>query len=107
MMQHGTYDAYWKARNLLPHFKDIRPAMLTVGGWFDAEDFYGPLHIFKTIEQGKSRPRANYLVVGPWPHGGWAGGDRQLVRRHSVRQRDRRHLPRRDRVPVLQPLSER
>ncbi len=75
MMQHGTYDAYWKARNLLPHFKDVRPAMLLVGGWFDAEDFYGPLHIFKTIEKA-SPTTPNYLVVGPWPHGGWAGGDR-------------------------------
>ena len=75
LMQHGTYDAYWKARNLLPHFQDIRPAMLLVGGWFDAEDFYGPLHIFKTVEKA-SPATPNYLVVGPWPHGGWAGGDR-------------------------------
>ncbi|MCW3099020.1 MAG: cocE 2, partial [Chthonomonadaceae bacterium] len=75
LMEHGTYDAYWKARNLLPHLQNIRPAMLTVGGWFDAEDFYGPLHIFKTIE--KTSPKTeNFLVVGPWPHGGWAGGTR-------------------------------
>jgi len=75
LMEHGTYDAYWKARNLLPHIKDIKPAMLTVGGWFDAEDFYGPLHIFKTIEQTSPKTE-NFLVVGPWPHGGWAGGNR-------------------------------
>ena len=75
LMQHGTNDAYWKARNLLPHLKNIQPALLTVGGWFDAEDFYGPLHIFKTVEKA-SPATANYLVVGPWPHGGWAGGDR-------------------------------
>ena len=75
LMEHGTYDAYWKARNLLPHLRDIKPAMLVVGGWFDAEDFYGPLHIFKTIE--KTSPRTeNFLAVGPWPHGGWAGGPR-------------------------------
>jgi len=75
LMEHGTYDAYWQARNLLPHIRDIRPAILTVGGWFDAEDFYGPLHIFKTIER-TSPVTQNFLVVGPWPHGGWAGGDR-------------------------------
>ena len=75
LMEHGTYDAYWQARNLLPHLRSIRPAMLTVGGWFDAEDFYGPLHIFKTIER-TSPATQNFLVVGPWPHGGWAGGDR-------------------------------
>jgi putative CocE/NonD family hydrolase len=75
LMEHGAYDAYWKARNLLPHLRDIRPAMLIVGGWFDAEDFYGPLHIFRTIEK-QSPKTQNFLVVGPWPHGGWAGGDR-------------------------------
>ena len=75
LMRHGTYDAFWKARDLLPHIKDIRPAMLTVGGWFDAEDFYGPLHIFRTIERSSPQTQ-NFLVVGPWPHGGWAGGDR-------------------------------
>ena len=75
LMEHGTYDAYWKARNLLPHIRDIRPAMLIVGGWFDAEDFYGPLHIFQTIAR-TSPTTENFLVVGPWPHGGWAGGER-------------------------------
>jgi putative CocE/NonD family hydrolase len=75
LMEHGTYDSYWKARNLLPHLQNIRPAMLTVGGWFDAEDFYGPLHIFKTIERTSPKTE-NFLVVGPWPHGGWAGGAR-------------------------------
>ena len=38
---HGTYDAFWKERSLLPHLKDVRPAVLTVGGWFDAEDLFG------------------------------------------------------------------
>lgn len=75
LMQHGTYDAYWKERNLLPWMRSIRPAMLLVGGWFDAEDFYGPLHIFDTITQA-SPATDNFLVIGPWPHGGWAGGDR-------------------------------
>lgn len=75
LMEHGTYDAYWQARNLLPHLRNIKPAMLVVGGWFDAEDFYGPLHIFKTIERASPQTQ-NFLVVGPWPHGGWAGGSR-------------------------------
>jgi putative CocE/NonD family hydrolase len=75
LMAHSTYDPYWQARSLLPHLRDIRPAMLIVGGWFDAEDFYGPLHIFQTIAH-TSPTTENFLVVGPWPHGGWAGGDR-------------------------------
>lgn len=75
LMEHGTYDSFWQARSLLRHLRNIRPAMLTVGGWFDAEDFYGPMHIFQTIERTSPQTQ-NFLVVGPWPHGGWAGGDR-------------------------------
>src|SRR5690606_38027935 len=43
LMSHGTYDAFWKARTPLPHLKNVQPAVLTVGGWFDQEDLYGPL----------------------------------------------------------------
>ena len=72
MMEHGTYDEFWRARNLLPHLKDIQPAVMTVGGWFDAEDLYGPLNIYQTIE--RTSPQAyNILVMGPWAHGGWNG----------------------------------
>jgi len=73
-MAHETYDDFWKARNLRPHLKGIKPAVLTVGGWFDAEDLFGALEVYKTIE--KSTPAAsNRLVMGPWFHGGWARGD--------------------------------
>lgn len=71
---HPNYDDFWKARNILPHLDQINPAILTVGGWFDAEDLYGPLNIYQQIE--KSRPRSfNGLVMGPWSHGGWARTD--------------------------------
>jgi putative CocE/NonD family hydrolase len=73
-MAHETYDEFWQARNLRPHLKGIRPAVLTVGGWFDAEDLFGALEVYKTIE--KTTPGAsNRLVMGPWFHGGWARGD--------------------------------
>ncbi|MFN7949373.1 MAG: CocE/NonD family hydrolase [Blastocatellia bacterium] len=69
--QHGTYDEFWQARNVLPHLKKVTPAVLTVGGWFDAEDLYGPLHIYQAIE--KNNPQTvNNLVMGPWCHGCWA-----------------------------------
>ena len=69
--QHDTYDDYWKARNLAPHMKNIHCAVLTVGGWFDAEDLSGPLKIFHAIDQ--YNPRIfNALVEGPWVHGGWS-----------------------------------
>ena len=73
IMEHGTYDEYWKSRNTLPHLVDVTPAVMTVGGWFDAEDLYGPLKVYKTVEQ-KNPGINNTLVMGPWYHGGWAGG---------------------------------
>ncbi len=74
MMQHGTYDQFWRARNLRPHIKNIKPAVMTVGGWFDAEDLFGTLAVYHSVE--KSSPGAyNILVMGPWYHGGWARSD--------------------------------
>lgn len=73
-MAHGTYDAFWQSRTPLPHLKNIKPAVLTVGGWYDAEDLYGPLKTFKAINEKNAHPD-NHLVMGPWAHGGWARGD--------------------------------
>lgn len=73
-LQHDTYDDYWKARNIRPHLKNIKPAVMVVGGWFDAEDLFGALHTYKAIEQ-QSPGSKNYLVMGPWTHGAWAGGN--------------------------------
>ena len=69
-MRHDTYDDYWKARNLVPHMKNIQCAVLTVGGWFDAEDLQGPFSTFHAIDKNNSGI-FNALVVGPWVHGGW------------------------------------
>ncbi|MGA7220353.1 MAG: CocE/NonD family hydrolase [Candidatus Sulfotelmatobacter sp.] len=73
-VHHDTYDDYWKARNLAPHMKNIHCAVLTVGGWFDAEDLQGPFSTFHAIDQNNSGI-FNALVVGPWVHGGWARYD--------------------------------
>ena len=71
VVNHPDYDAFWQKRSLLPHLRDISHAVLTVGGLFDAEDLYGPLNIYKTIE--KHNPKAqNRIVMGPWSHGDWA-----------------------------------
>lgn len=73
-MNHPNYDEFWKARNIRPHLKHIKPAVMTVGGWFDAEDLFGALNTYKAIEQ--SSPGANnILVMGPWFHGGWSRSD--------------------------------
>ncbi len=74
MMQHATMDEFWKARNLRPHLKNIKPAVMTVGGWFDAENLYGALEVYKKVE-ANSPGATNVLVMGPWRHGGWARGD--------------------------------
>jgi hypothetical protein len=73
-MRHDTYDDYWKARNLAPHMKNIHCAVLTVGGWFDAEDLQGPFTTFHSIDANNSGI-FNALVVGPWVHGGWGHYD--------------------------------
>jgi uncharacterized protein len=73
-VHHDTYDDYWKARNLAAHTKNIHCAVLTVGGWFDAEDLQGPFTLFHAID--RDDPEIfNALVVGPWVHGGWARYD--------------------------------
>jgi putative CocE/NonD family hydrolase len=77
LVGHPNYDAYWSDRNLLPHLKHVAPAVMTVGGWFDAEDLYGALQVYRATE--KQNPGVfNMLVMGPWSHGGWsrASGDK-------------------------------
>jgi len=69
-MAHETYDDYWKAHSIYPHLRDIKPAVLTVGGWYDAENLYGALGTYKFIE--KQNPGLqNTIVMGPWAHGQW------------------------------------
>ena len=70
-LDHSTFDSYWKQRDLAPRMKNVHCAVLTVGGWFDAEDVQGPLSLYKAI--GNLNPdTVNLLVEGPWVHGGWA-----------------------------------
>ena len=70
-IDHPNYDQFWQQRSIIPHLKNVRPAVMTVGGWFDAEDLYGPLNIYKTIE--KNNPGTyNTLVMGPFGHGRWS-----------------------------------
>jgi len=71
---HPDYDDFWKARNPLPFLKNVTPAVMTVGGWFDAEDLYGALHTYAAIEKQNSPSVKNFLVMGPWSHGQWAFG---------------------------------
>jgi hypothetical protein len=72
--KHNTYDAYWQARDLSRHMKNVKCAVLVVGGWYDAEDLSGPYRTFYATS--KFNPETpTTLVEGPWVHGGWARGD--------------------------------
>jgi uncharacterized protein len=73
VMRHETYDDFWQARNLRPHLKNIKPAVMVVGGWFDAENLYGALEVYNAVERN-SPGSSNILVMGPWVHGGWSRG---------------------------------
>ena len=70
LKEHPNYDEFWKSRGIIQHLENIKPAVMTVGGLFDAEDLYGPLETYKNIE--KRSENYNTLVFGPWSHGDWA-----------------------------------
>ena len=74
LMSHPNLDAFWKARNPRPHLKNIQPAVLTVGGWFDAEDCFGALRVYEAVEKQNPQNAHNRLLMGPWSHGQWSNG---------------------------------
>ena len=73
-MRHGSYDEFWKSRNIRAHLKNVQPAVMTVGGWFDAENLFGALETYKSIE-ARNPNTVNTLVMGPWRHGAWSRDD--------------------------------
>jgi putative CocE/NonD family hydrolase len=89
LMEHPNYDDFWKARNIRAHVKNVKPAVMTVGGWFDAENLFGALEIYKHAE-ANNPPKNNHLVMGPWDHGGWSrpGGDRHGDVRFNAKTAD-------------------
>jgi len=71
---HPNYDDWWKARDARRAMYNIKPAMLVVGGLFDAEDCFGAWNLYKAIE--KQNPSTNNkIVMGPWYHGQWSSND--------------------------------
>jgi putative CocE/NonD family hydrolase len=70
VLQHTTWDAWWAARSARPHLRDLRPAMLWVGGWFDTENNWGALNAYAAAER-QSPGTVSRLVMGPWSHGQW------------------------------------
>jgi putative CocE/NonD family hydrolase len=73
-----TYNSFWQSRSIWKHLRNIKPSVMTVGGWFDAEDLQGPLRTFDQIQKNNP-PATNTLVMGPWTHGGFARGNGDRV----------------------------
>ena len=71
IIEHTTYDEFWKKRSLWRFMDNVHCAVLNVGGWYDAEDPAGPFHIYRSVEQ-KNPGTVNMIVMGPWSHGGWS-----------------------------------
>ena len=74
IMDHPNYDEFWQKRSLQLHLEDIKPAVLFVGGWYDAEDPLGPLEGNRAMDK-LSPASKKTLVMGPWGHGDWSRGD--------------------------------
>jgi uncharacterized protein len=70
---HPDYDEFWKRQTVIPYLREVKVPTLNVAGWWDQEDFYGPLRIYAALEKNDPR-NVNRLVVGPWNHGGWTRG---------------------------------
>jgi putative CocE/NonD family hydrolase len=72
-IKHPNYDAFWQRQAVTPYMTNVSVPILNVAGWWDQEDFYGPLKIYESLEAHDQQHR-NFLVAGPWNHGGWNGG---------------------------------
>ena len=75
VMSHPNYDAWWHARDARNATKNLNPAMLWVGGLFDAEDCWGAWNAYKAAEQNNPGKAFNKIVEGPWYHSQWANQD--------------------------------
>jgi hypothetical protein len=73
-VEHPDYDEFWKKQTMIPHIREVKVPTLNVAGWWDQEDFFGPLQIYAALEKHDPKD-VNRLVVGPWNHGGWGHGD--------------------------------
>jgi putative CocE/NonD family hydrolase len=70
-VSHPDYDAFWQAQAVAPYLDRVKVPTLNIAGWWDQEDFFGPIKIYETLEPHDTQ-HMSYLVVGPWNHGGWS-----------------------------------
>jgi putative CocE/NonD family hydrolase len=76
-LEHPAYDSYWSSRAVQNHLDTVAVPTLSVGGYYDQEDMFGPQIEYATLEQNDASHQ-NFLVLGPWRHGSWASSSRHL-----------------------------
>jgi putative CocE/NonD family hydrolase len=100
MMAHPNYDQFWKERSVLPNLKNIKTAVMTVGGWYDNEDLFGALRTYQHIER-QNPGIFNVLVMGPWFHGGWVRSEGEWLGTAYFGQKTSRHYQERFELPFF------
>ena len=105
IVDHTTYDEFWKKRSLWRFMDNVKCAVLNVGGWFDAEDPVGPLRVYRAVEK-KNPSIDEHAGDGPVVARRLGARPRRPPRQPELRRQDRRVLPRADPVPVLHEVFE-
>jgi hypothetical protein len=77
-VNHPNYDSFWQAQAVNLILKKTTVPNLNVAGWWDQEDYYGPMKIYEELEKRDGEDHKNYVVIGPWRHGGWGGAGAKL-----------------------------
>ena len=106
-VNHPNYDSFWQKQAFYPYLKDMHLTVpdLNVAGWWDQEDFYGPVKIYETLEKHDT-DHLNYLVVGPWNHGGWSRSDGESLGRIKFGSDDEQIFSRECASEVVRALAE-
>ena len=99
-VNHPDYDAFWKRQGFAPWLNKVNVPTLNVAGWWDQEDFYGPVKIYELLEKHDSAHQ-NFLVVGPWNHSGWSRGDGRKLDRIDFGSATAEHYRREILAPFL------
>jgi putative CocE/NonD family hydrolase len=76
-LEHPAYDSAWTSRAVENSLTSVAVPTLTVGGYYDQEDMFGPQEEYATLEPHDTN-HTNFLVLGPWRHGSWASSSRHL-----------------------------
>lgn len=94
------YDEFWKRQAFAPWLNKVTAPILNVAGWWDQEDFYGPIKIYELLER-HDKANQNFLVVGPWNHGGWSRGEGRKLGRIDFGSATAEHYRRNIMLPFL------